>query len=432
MVSVLGVMMRKVLLVVVVSFIFVANVQAKTQFDEIPLPDTSLLTDGYKNQELVLGLKAAIEEDPENYENYFRLAFVYDYMGDYENSLEALKLEVKYLPEDIEAKDVVYGNLARAYLKTGDIEKAKVWIDKSDAINQDNLHNRAHALTYYLHKRDYVNTAKELKRIHEIKTDDRDFYYEAYIFCLDEYERPEDTITLFREVVKTSPDSALAHRALGVAIRNSSMDEFEDNVKPAMEEFKVALELDPEYIPTYISIADIYVILAEIKEDDSYLEDAMRWFNKAYEKDPKNARLGYSMGSIFFGLKDYGKAIEKFKLAYEEGLTSEMVKQGLASAYNNKAYEIYQSGENLGLGLEYINEAIELASISGIILGTKAELLYKLQRYKEAHVYIKQALKLEPGHEEMEQDLALIEGALLNKEGVVELSEKNKKDGAVE
>lgn len=93
-------------------------------------------------QEIITGIKWKIANDPENYENYGILAFAYDYVGDYANELEALKMEVRYMPDDLEEKDVIYGNLARAYMLNDQWEQGKGWLDKADAINFNNFYNR--------------------------------------------------------------------------------------------------------------------------------------------------------------------------------------------------------------------------------------------------------------------------------------------------
>ncbi len=118
------------------------------------------------------------------------------------------------------------------------------------------------------------------------------------------------------------------------------------------------------------------------------------------------------MGNAYYYGRDYDKAIEKLEYAYKNGLDDDDLKETLARAYNNKAYALYQAGNNLDEGLSLIDKAIQLLPGSGIILGTKAELLYKLGRYEEAHKYITRALELEPEYEEMKQDLVRIEEAL--------------------
>lgn len=400
-------------ILIICAFLFPVELSAKVTNLEANFPDFFGINDeGNDYQRTIAGLKQAIKADPENYENYGRLAFVYDYIGDYENVLETLKLEVKYMPEDLEDKDVIYGNLARAYILMGQPEQAKPWLDKADKSNPDNIFNRWHSLTYHIFKKNYKIAAKELKRLDKLNITDRDHYYEAYVYALEKIDDQDSIIKLFQQAVKVNPKSPLSHRALGTAIRNSSKEDYEKNMPQAMKELKIALKLDPKYIPTYISIADTFMLLAVWTKNDEHYKGALDWFNKGYELDSKNTRLAYATGNLFYYMQDYDNAIEKFEFALTNGLKGEPLIRLLALSYNNKAYAIYQSGENLDQGLELIDKAIELIPDDGIILGTKAEILYKLGKYQEAHKYIKQALELEPRHEEMKQDLVMIEEAL--------------------
>ena len=400
-------------ILIICSFLLPIELLARVTNLEANFPDFLGINDEENDyQRTIAGLKQAIKEDPENYENYSRLAFVYDYIGDYENELEAIKLEVKYMPEDLEDKDVIYGNLARAYILTGQPEQAKPWLDKADKINPDNIFNRWHSLTYHIFKKNYKIAAKELKKLNELNTTDRDHYYEAYVYALENVESQDSIIELFKQAVDVNPESPLSHRALGIAIRNSSKEDYEKNMPQVMKELEKALELDPQYIPTYISIADTYVLLAAWTKKEDYYKDASDWFNKGYKIDPENLRLAYATGNLFYYTRDYDKAIEKLEYAFNNGLEGEPLIRSLASSYNGKAYAIYLSGKSLEQGLELIEKAIRLVPNDGIFLGTKAELLYKMGRYEEAHRYIKQALELEPGHEEMKQDLVMIEEAL--------------------
>ncbi len=84
----------------------------------------------------------------------------------------------------------------------------------------------------------------------------------------------------------------------------------------------------------------------------------------------------------------------------------------MADIYNSKAYSLYESGERLEEGLEIINNAIFIKPNDGIILSTKAEILYKMKRYEEAYEYIKKGIKLEPNRPEIIQDFKNIKKAL--------------------
>ncbi|MBU0467974.1 MAG: hypothetical protein KKF78_03460 [Candidatus Omnitrophica bacterium] len=390
-------------------------------FAKIPKVD-SFLSDSaeekdkeYNFPKIISEMKALIAAEPENYEHYGKLAFVYDYIGEYEEEVEVLKLEVKYLPNDMEEKDAVYGNLARAYLLIGQIDEAKPWLDKAKESNPNNYYNLWNLVKFHILKNEFQIAAKELKNLDKINTTDRDVYYDAYSFFVEEIKDKELSVEFFREAVKENPESPLSHRALGTAIRPLSKENYEKNMPEALQEFERSLELDPKHIPTYISIADTYLLLAILFGKEEPYQDALNWFDKGYAIEPSNTRLAYAMGTLHLYKGENDKAIEKFEFAQSNGLETAELRKQLAFVYNNKAYALYESGENLIEGLALINKAIELSPKDGIMLGTKAELLYKLGEYREAYRFIKRALEIEPGHEEMNQDLVMIEEALADK-----------------
>ena len=82
------------------------------------------------------------------------------------------------------------------------------------------MFNRWHSLTYYILKSKFKAAARELKKLDKLNTTDRDYYFEAYMFCLEKIKDPKTTVELLREAVKRNPRSPLSHRALGIAIRN--------------------------------------------------------------------------------------------------------------------------------------------------------------------------------------------------------------------
>ena len=366
-------------------------------------------------QDIIQGLKMMVEAEPENYENYERLAFAYDYLQDYKNELEASKLLVKYLPADlIEGKDVYWGNLGRAYILNDQWEEGKEWLDKADKINPDNVFNRWNAFNYYLSfKKNFKMAVLELKKIDALYEDkDRDAYFEAYWKFIASLGDQKKVIKLFREAVKVDPDNPETHRALGTAIRGLPGKDFGKNVPQAIKAFKKALAVNPRHIPTYISLADTYFLVGLYNNKKELYRDALAWFDKAYQIDPENSRLAFAMGHMFVYIKEYDKAIEKLEYSLLHDPQEEAIKETLAIAYNDKAYSFYETGENLEQGISLIDKAIVLNPNDAIFLSTKAELLFKMKNYSEAYKLIKAAIKLKPDEEEIKKDMVMIEAAL--------------------
>ena len=406
--------MKTIIIVIVLSLCSFSNSHIFAIEPSVDISDLkeSLAEKTYYQEEyeIIDNIQAEIENNPSNHTNYAALAFYCDYVGLYARTLEAIKLEIKYAPENGEW-DMIYGNLARAYLSLGKIDEAKKPVLKSLKYNPKNITNHMHLLSFYVLKKQYREAASELKILSELDKD-RDFYHEIYKWRAGNDRDLKDMVTLFEEAVKINPDSYLAHRVLGIALRDSS-GYIEKNISVAMKFLNKALELNPKYIPTYIAIANTYMYMAMTTKKKAYYNDSLRWLGKAYKLDPKDTRLAYATGYIYLHMGQYDKAIEKFEYTYYGGNKDEEVLQALIQAYNQKAYvSHYKTGINLEKGLQAINKAIMLDENNGVILSTKAELLYKMGRHDEAYEYIKRGIKLEPNELEIKQDLENIEKAL--------------------
>jgi tetratricopeptide (TPR) repeat protein len=307
--------MKSIILIVVFLFglVFHDAVEAKIEpFFLRPLDLFRPFEDNPSDEQVITGLKKRIEIDPYDYKNYSILAFFYDAIGDYQNELETLKAGVRYVPRGAKEKDVYYGNLARAYMLNERWRESKEWLDKADEINPHNFFNRWNAFDYYLlYEKDFMSAASQLQTMQEFYSDQRDQYYEAYTKSLSNLVSHEDLIRLFEESVKLEPNNAKAYRALGVAIRNSSKERYEEKMLLGLEKINKALELDPLYTPTYITMGNSFMLLGALKDEQAHFHKALEWFDRAYEFDPKNLKLAYATGSLYFYIKEYDRAIEK-------------------------------------------------------------------------------------------------------------------------
>jgi tetratricopeptide (TPR) repeat protein len=365
-----------------------------------------------KTYRIIYKLKAKIKEEPENHQNYELLAMAYDYIGLYEESAKALEKELKYYPKDDPYRYIIHSNLARVYLITDKLNEAKSNIDKALELKPENEILHRYLIKYYVLKGNYKKAAASLKKVSDLYPE-KDIYHDIYAFMIDNCtNRPSEYfVEVFEEALRLNPDHYSAHRTYASALRDYGSN-LEENFPKVLKEYKKSLKLKPDFIPTYISIADAYMFRALIADKDKYYDDALRWLNKAYEKDPDNPKLSYAMGTYYMQKKQYSKAIKKYEFAYSKGLKGEYLVNALSTAYNNKAYYLYKEGKDLKKGLKLVEKALSIQPEDGIFLGTKAELLYKMGKYKEAHKYIKKALSISPDHEEMQQDLKNIEKAL--------------------
>ncbi|MDP2938709.1 MAG: hypothetical protein Q8O13_01310, partial [Candidatus Omnitrophota bacterium] len=233
--------------------------------------------------EIIDNIQFEIKYDPDNYANYTALAFYCNYVGLYAKALEAIKLQIKYAPEN-GYWDIIYGNLAKTYMDLGRIDEAKKPILKSLKYNPENIIDHVHLLNFYVLKKQYKEAASEFKVLSGLDKD-KDFYHDVYKWRVGNDKDSKDMVPLFEETVKINPDSYLAHRVLGVALRDSSKD-IKKDLPVVMKSLNKALELNPKYVPTYIAIANTYMYMAIATKKKAYYNDSLRWLGKAHKLDP--------------------------------------------------------------------------------------------------------------------------------------------------
>ncbi|MEI8349290.1 MAG: tetratricopeptide repeat protein [Candidatus Omnitrophota bacterium] len=359
----------------------------------------------------IVKLKNLVAEDSSNYVTYEMLALLYEYTKQYDEALKELLLAAKYFPQNSSEGDIFYSNLARAYINLARFDEAKPVIDKALICNPDNLFNRMHLLSYYIAKDMYKEAARELKAMSGLNKE-KDYYYHFYVYSSGSLHKAgPNVIKLFQEGVKANPKNNMAHRVLAIALRDYSTNIKKDFPR-VIAELNKALKLNQKYLYTYISFGDTYMFMSLETGKKAYLKKSLRWFNRAYKLEPKNVKLAYAMGHFFVNTGKYDKAIDKFEYVRANGDSSEAVIDGLVCAYNNKADAYYKTGENLDQGLETIDKALKLRPNDGMLFTTKAQLLYKMQRYTEAHEYIKKAIAIYPRNPVILQDFDTIKKAL--------------------
>jgi len=370
------------------------------------------------------------EKSNENAEDYFYYLALSGYhisnTLDYKAALVAANKALLLVDEDCDEIADLYRMLGLSCILVGDYKEGKEWFKKIKDYNSQDNACIEEVLFFCVDKRDYITAVKILNEI-EYNNPESDFYHDIIHYyveiCIKEKNENvgevfEWLLKLFKAAIELQPDNYKAQRAYGISLRDSAFysesKDYRKEFPTIMDCFQKALDLNDQYVPTYICIANAYDYLAEVTSDNNYRYIAMDWLYMADEIEPGNVRLPSVMGYVAYKMKDYDLAIEKLELACENYLTSQ-AKEDLAYAYNSKAYNLYVQNQNLDYGLELIDKAIELFPDDGIIIGTKAELLYKKGEYKEAYKYITKALELEPDHEEMQQDLINIKAALNNK-----------------
>ena len=170
--------------------------------------------------------------------------------------------------------------------------------------------------------------------------------------------------------LELDPGLAEAHTSLG----NISMDEFEWT--RAIDEFRTAIELEPDY-------ATAHQWYAEVLARTGRLREAREEIRRAQLIDPTSLVISTVAGSISAYQRDYGRAVEEFHATLEMEPGFRYARGWLARAYALQG----RYGEPLAeLDKLHTNESVEVEARRAIIYamsGRRAEALRMARELEE-------------------------------------------------
>ncbi|PJA40645.1 hypothetical protein CO178_01795 [candidate division WWE3 bacterium CG_4_9_14_3_um_filter_34_6] len=119
--------------------------------------------------------------------------------------------------------------------------------------------------------------------------------------------------TLWTATAKTAPSSPNTHNNMGdVYVRNG---EFEK----AVEEFKMAIQINPNYADAYHNLANTYQQMAEFNSENSnFLQLSIDSYNEAIKYNPNLWQSYQNIGIIYFNAGDYENSIGFFEKAFSK------------------------------------------------------------------------------------------------------------------
>ena len=191
-----------------------------------------------------------------------------------------------------------------------------------------------------------------------------------------------------------------------------------ENQEKALEYYVKAVEVDPAHFETWQNILQIEASLSDFDAMIKHSEKAMEYFpnqgalyyfcgtgylvNKEYKKSIQIFEQGKryvtnsQLKSVFYGqmgdaynsLKQYQKSYDSYESALKENPTNDHV-------LNNYSFFLSLKKEKLDKAIEMSTKLVELHPDNPTYLDTHGWVLYTLEKYDEALVYLRKAANLQ-------------------------------------
>ncbi len=120
-------------------------------------------------------------------------------------------------------------------------------------------------------------------------------------------DKDTELISIYEKLISISPNNPVFQYALGYVYAITEKDEFIDK---AIELFKKALELDPNFTLSHFSLGSMYIKRGDYKQAEIELQ-------KTIDLDDKFLFAYFNLGEVYRKQKQYNLALTSYKKAFE-------------------------------------------------------------------------------------------------------------------
>jgi len=150
------------------------------------------------------------------------------------------------------------------------------------------------------------------------------------IFCIIVIKRNTEwsnDLLFWKKAVEREPGHFFTHISLGTKYNREGL------IEKAIEQYKIATEINPIFGPAYITLADMY-----FKEGE--MEKAYKSYIKGLNIDFKNAHGHFNLGFLYYELGKYESAIQQFQRVINLNKNNDMAYYCLSEIYaEQKRYD---------------------------------------------------------------------------------------------
>ena len=292
-------------------------------------------------------LLKAIEMEPYNYFNYYRLGEIYYSKKDLNNALKAFQDSVSHNSTDLLSNF----NIGRALEDKGELDNAYAQYEKVIS-NIDNKFSPAYfRMGIISEKKNDISKSisKYEKSVEFDKSRAEYFYYLGKAqYSMNDFVKAQHNL---ESAVKLAPEFAPSHLVLGMVY------DYLGDYQRALHEYAMSLKLSPQNAEPLIKTANILRAQGEYAKSFEVLKQAMK-------VDPSRPSLYYSLGLLYEEKGELERAMDSYKRAISRDANYPEPYYNLGFMYsklgrNSEARENLLKTLSLGIGPAQAKKAKE-------------------------------------------------------------------------
>lgn len=248
--------------------------------EELMNTGNSMLAQGAYSQ-AISAFRTVIQKEPDYFEAQFNLAFAYLHWGQQQKAVEEFKKALRLNPKSSES----YSNLAIAYENLGKSAEALGSLEKAVQMNPSNIPARMNLAAMYANANHYDKAISEYKKA--IQYDGQS--EEALVNlakCLVSVNQTAEAKTYFKQVLGVNPNNGEAHWELGKIFWRK-----ENNVDKGIQEFKLAITVNPAVPAYYDDLASAYDVKGNKSDAIETMKKGMAYAEDVLAKDKMQQHL---------------------------------------------------------------------------------------------------------------------------------------------
>jgi tetratricopeptide (TPR) repeat protein len=291
-----------------------------------------------KSSEALLAFQKAVKLKPDYAEALYESGWCQNDLKDYTTALNSLRQARNYWS----AIPKVYFEIAFAFEKTGNVDSALDNYNRCLQLKPDYslVYKQLGYLAY--NKDDYSSALLNFQKYEEFSKGpitDYLYWYRKGFACnaLKQYEPAK---TALNKSLEFKSDYIQTYLESGFACTKLKQDE------EAIGWFKKAIDLDPKNHVPYNGIGEVY------RDNKKDMTEAMNWYQKTLAINPNERKANFGMGYCLNSIKKYADAVPYLEKAIQSEPT-------YTAAYVELGYNQYKLG-NQFTAIDKLNNALSL------------------------------------------------------------------------